>query len=153
MSHFHVYRIVKRKWAGSAFDGEGARLFGGRWNSKGNPCVYTAGSESLALLEMLVHLNSGDILNQYCMIKISLPEDDVMYLPSLPDGWQAEPAPPETARIGDEWIKSRQSLALRVPSVVVPRESNYLINPAHENIDKLLETAEAIAFDIDPRLV
>ena len=152
MSQIALYRIVKKKWAESAFDGEGARLFGGRFNSKGKPCVYMAQSESLALLEVLVHLNSNALLSSYCLLKISVDEKHIMTLGTLPDNWDAEPAPPQTANIGDQWLSSMQSLALRVPSVIVPREYNYLLNPQHPEMKTTIKTVEHIDIDIDPRL-
>ncbi|NYS41243.1 RES family NAD+ phosphorylase, partial [Pseudomonas syringae pv. actinidiae] len=69
-----VYRLVKRKWLAQAFDGEGAKLYGGRWNSKGNACVYCAGSESLALLEILVHLNNSGVARHYAMLELQIAE-------------------------------------------------------------------------------
>ncbi len=152
MNQISIYRIVKKKWADSAFDGEGARLFGGRWNNKGKSCVYVAGSESLALLEILVHLESDAILNAYCVIKSNIDNKQIMTLGNLPKNWQAEPAPPQTAIIGDQWLKSGQSLALRVPSVIVPREYNYLLNPNHPDMAQMIQTTEVIDLNIDPRL-
>ncbi|WP_016955353.1 RES family NAD+ phosphorylase [Catenovulum agarivorans] len=148
-----IYRIVKKKWAASAFDGEGARLFGGRWNNKGKACVYAASSESLALLEILVHLESDAILNSYTLLKSKLPPTEIMTLGTLPQNWRAEPAPAQTAVIGDQWLKSEQSLALQVPSVIVPREYNYLINPLHPAMKTVLASVEEIEISIDSRLV
>lgn len=153
MTDIAIYRIVKKKWADSAFDGEGARLYGGRWNNKGKSCVYTASSESLAILEILAHLHSNSLLNSYCLIKSQVPESDVMELATLPTNWRSEPAPPDTAKIGDQWLAGSHSLSLKVPSVIVPREFNYLINPHHPNMNKILEQAERIELDIDPRLI
>ncbi|EWH10419.1 RES domain-containing protein [Catenovulum agarivorans DS-2] len=148
-----IYRIVKKKWAASAFDGEGARLFGGRWNNKGKACIYAASSESLALLEILVHLESDAILNSYTLLKSKLPTTEIMTLGTLPKNWQAEPAPAQTAVIGDQWLKSGKSLALQVPSVIVPREYNYLINPLHPAMKTVLASVEEIEISIDSRLV
>lgn len=154
MSHLFLYRIVKRKWIASAFDGEGAKRFGGRWNSKGRPCIYLAGSESLALLEVLVHLESDTILKSYSLLKCSIPKSNIMTLGNaLPTNWQSEPAPPETAEIGDQWLNSKQSLALQIPSVIVPRENNYLLNPMHPDINIVEKSISEIDIQIDSRLL
>jgi len=150
-----AYRIVKTKWAEHAFDGEGARLYGGRWNSKGQSCVYLASSESLAILEILVHLDSSDTLDNYTLFTVNINPADIMELNHeyLPDCWQADPAPSETAEIGDDWLKSNSSLALKIPSTIVTREVNYLINIKHINFSKALSTKIKLDFKFDNRLV
>jgi RES domain-containing protein len=153
MSNVPIYRIVKTKWQDSAFDGEGARRFGGRWNSKGNQCIYVAGSESLAILEILVHLESDAILKTYTLIKSTIAQSQIMRLEKLPPNWRLNPAPSETALIGDQWLKSQQSLALKIPSAIVPREFNYLINPNHPEMNALMNNMEAFELSVDPRLL
>ncbi|MCK0714423.1 RES family NAD+ phosphorylase [Chromohalobacter sarecensis] len=154
MSTVSGYRLVKRKWLKSAFDGEGARLYGGRWNSKGNACVYLAGAESLAMLEVMVHLNDYRLLEDYALLEVTFQEDDLMRLPAdgRPDDWMVEPAPSSTAEIGDGWLESQSSLVLAVPSVVVPRETNYLVNPNHAGFKAMVDGATEIAFVPDKRL-
>ncbi len=149
------YRIVKKKWADKAFDGEGARLFGGRWNSPGQRCVYLAASESLAILEILVHLNHSAILSDYRLFKINFARRDVLTLDEQdwPENWQESPAPEETALIGDQWLQTQASLALSVPSTIVPREYNYLLNPSHPAFIKAEPNIEALPFRFDPRLL
>lgn len=153
MSNLLAYRIVKKRFASSAFDGEGSKLFGGRWNSKGKRCVYAGSSQSLSILELLVHLRDDSILTEYTLFTVSLKEEDVMALSEFPDNWNEHPAPPETAAIGDQWLEHSPSLALRVPSVVVPSEYNYLINPSHPRMKILLDSMEESPLDIDPRLL
>lgn len=154
MSRVYGYRLVKRKWLRSAFDGEGARLYGGRWNSKGKACVYLASAESLAMLEVMVHLEDYRLLEDYALLEVTFQEDALMYLPedSLPDDWKVEPAPSSTAEIGDSWLESRSSLVLAVPSVVVPRETNYLVNPDHAGFEAMANGAKEIDFAPDKRL-
>ncbi|MFT4927147.1 MAG: RES domain-containing protein [Phenylobacterium sp.] len=149
-----IYRLVKKKWDSMAFDGEGARLYGGRWNSKGKECVYTAGSESLAMLEVLVHLESQKLLDHYSMIEVPLAKKHILRLSieDLPDCWREEPASPDTALIGNEWLDSKVSLALAVPSVVVPREWIYLLNPNHPDFLKVVNQARRLEFEADKRL-
>lgn len=154
MSQVSGYRLVKRKWRHTAFDGEGARLFGGRWNSKGNACVYLAGSESLAMLEVMVHIEDYALLEKYTLIEISLHEDDLMQLSknAWPTDWRVDPAPSSTAVIGDSWLASQSSLALAIPSVVVPRETNYLLNPWHPDFVDRVAGAREVDFIPDRRL-
>jgi|TARA_B100000929_G_scaffold196298_1_gene155715 RES domain-containing protein len=148
------YRLVKRKWLQAAFDGEGARLYGGRWNSKGKACVYLASAESLAMLEVMVHLEDNQLLKEYALLEVTFPEEVLMQLPEdvLPADWRAEPAPPSTAEIGDDWLEGRSSLALAVPSVVAPREMNYLLNPEHPDFQAMVDSAKEVDFSPDRRL-
>ena len=150
----YAYRLVKRKYQDTAFDGEGARLYGGRWNSPGRACVYVASSESLALLEIMVHLESYRLLDAYALLRLTLPAESILRVGAedLPDNWQEAPAPAETADLGDGWLTSGQSLALALPSVVVPREFNYMLNPGHPLFDSIVAAAEPLRFKPDPRL-
>ncbi len=133
------WRIVQTPLASNAFDGEGARLYGGRWNEKGTPIVYTAATASLAILEMLVHLNSSEQLPGFSCIAVEFDEALVReYLPtSSPPDWQNEPAPFSTQRLGSNWCAGRKTAILAVPSVIVPWEKNYLINPLHPDFDRV----------------
>jgi RES domain-containing protein len=128
---FTAWRICKEKHSKHAFSGEGARLFGGRWNSPGTSVVYVAGSQSLAALEMLVHLSAADLLGKYVLIPVEIEESFIAEIPLLPKSWRAYPAPTEMRIIGDEWAHSGSSVALRVPSTLVPSEANFLLNPQH----------------------
>ncbi|HEX8544818.1 MAG TPA: RES family NAD+ phosphorylase [Pseudomonas sp.] len=150
-----IYRLVKRKWLAQAFDGEGARLYGGRWNSKGKACVYCAGSESLALLEVLVHLGNSSVIQHYAMLELQIPEEQILNARPdiLPPDWRDEPAPPSTASFGDAWLESGQSLALAVPSVIIPRESNYLLNVQHPAYQTVISKARELDFMLDERLL
>jgi RES domain-containing protein len=149
-----AWRIVKQKHTRAAFTGEGARRYGGRWNSKGVPIVYVAQSQSLAALEMLVHLDSGELLKYYVAIPVTFEEHLVSHLDSssLPKNWKAYPAPNRLHTIGDAWASARKSVVLRIPSVIVPSESNFLLNPAHPDFDKLA-IGEPLRFRFDPRLI
>lgn len=146
--------MVKSKWLDSAFDGIGAKRTGGRWNSKGRLCTYVSSSVSLALLEVMVHLKSYDLLANYVLMELEFPADSAMSLPDedLPLNWREYPAPPETADVGDMWLADGVSLALSVPSVIVPMERNYLLNPAHDGFAAAVATARVVDFSPDPRL-
>jgi RES domain-containing protein len=148
-----VWRIVKRKYEATAFDGEGASKYGGRWNSPGKRVVYTAGSKSLALLELLVYLDSS-VLSSYVVIPVTFSDallSDVDIL-SLPPDWKGHPSPVELRQIGDRWLDYFGSVVLRVPSAIVPDESNYLFNPDHPDFSSV-EIGEPVPFEIDLRLL
>ncbi len=148
------YRLIKRKWKDTAFDGIGAKRYGGRWNSKGKSCVYVAGSEPLAVLEAMVHLEDYSLLQQYVMFQIQMPKNAMLTLPAneLPENWRELPAPAETAEIGDNWLDEGISLALAVPSAILPRENNFLLNPSHPDFEAAVATAQLVDFEADPRL-
>lgn len=149
-----AWRIVKTRFAAQAFDGEGARLNGGRWNSAGVRMVYTASSISLAVLELVVHLENTDVLPSYSLIQVHFDESLVSHLDrrGLPPNWASHPAPPDLFTIGDEWIAGQSSVVLDVPSVIVESETNYLINPVHPDF-KSLTIDPPRPFRLDPRLV
>ena len=144
------WRIVKSRYVSTAFDGEGARLYGGRWNSPGTRMVYTSSTISLAVLEVLVHLQEASILSSYSLISAGFDDALVERLDRsmLPDGWRSYPAPSELQRIGDEWVRRQRSAVLEVPSVIVERESNYLLNPVHPDFSSVvIGKPEPFTFD------
>ncbi len=149
-----VWRITKQKLAKTAFTGDGARLYGGRWNSPGKLVVYTAESRALALAELLVHLESSGVLSRYIVFQVEIDESYIAHLDlhDLPKNWRAEPAPKRLQTLGDEWLDSGKSAVLRVPSAIVGGEFNYLLNPLHPDFSKLrIHLPEKFA--IDKRLV
>ena len=148
-----AWRIVKQKNEKTAFTGEGARLYGGRWNSPGTTLVYTAQSQSLAALEMLAHLDSADLLGQYVFFDVTIEDSMVAVLDpsSLPKNWRAEPPPNKLRLLGDAWADAATSVALRVPSSIIPAESNYLLNPKHLDFAKL-QIGKVVPFRYDARL-
>jgi RES domain-containing protein len=149
-----AWRLVKSRHAPAAFDGEGARLYGGRWNSPGTRVAYASDSVALAALEVLAHLQSTAVLQAYSLATIRFPESVVEALDAatLPADWRRFPSPPENQTVGDAWVAEGRSLVLRVPSAIVPSASNYLINPAHPRFTvALVEKPEVFAFD--PRLL
>jgi RES domain-containing protein len=148
-----AWRIVQERHSARAFTGEGARIYGGRWNSPGVAVVYTAQSRALAALEMLVHLDSPGLLSSYLLYQVDFEEAWVTKLDagSLPSDWRDDPPPASTQAIGDQWIRSNESPVLRVPSVLISEEVNFLLNPRHRQFERLrIGRPEAFAFD--PRL-
>jgi len=148
-----AWRIVKAKYAAGAFTGEGARLYGGRWNSPGVPVVYTAANQSLAVLEVLVGLEDVSALPRFVLFKVEFGEElaETLADGDLPRDWRANPPPRSTQRLGDAWAVGARSVALSVPSAVVPAERVYLLNPRHPDFGALaIEGPYPYAFD--PRL-
>jgi RES domain-containing protein len=146
-----LWRIVKKKYAATAFDGEGARLFGGRWNSRGTRVVYVSSTRSLAALETLVHLNPP-VLFEFGPNAIELDHRLIKKAPTLPLDWKEEPPGPSSQKIGDLWVTEARSVALELPSAIVPGESNYLLNPAHPDFKACVIRAPE-PFSFDPRLL
>ncbi len=150
-----VWRICKRKYAGTAFDGEGAFRAGGRWNSPGRAVVYTSENLSLAAMELLVHILSVELVPpDLVAISAQIPEElfeDPVVIEDLPEGWD-DPAGSATLRsLGDQWLDGGDSVARIVPSVVILEERNILVNPEHPDFDKV-EIGEVREFELDSRL-
>jgi len=147
-----VWRLVTARFAHLAFTGEGARLYGGRWNRKGVPMVYTAGSQSLAMLEMLVQ--DEPLRARYVMIPVTLPKNlkiERITVEQLPADWRDLVAREQLQAIGSEWARRQSSAVLAVPSAVIPSETNYLLNPRHPAFAKI-EIGEPQVFVTDLRL-
>ncbi|MGB7190301.1 MAG: RES domain-containing protein [Acidobacteriaceae bacterium] len=137
----------------SAFSGEGARLFGGRWNRPGIPLIYTAESKSLAILEILVHLESPDLLQKFVLFEVKVEETCTADLDpaSLPDNWREDPPPTAAQKIVEDWANSARSAVLRVPSAIVTGEFNFLLNPRHPDFRRL-QIGQPQSLLLDPRL-
>jgi RES domain-containing protein len=149
-----AWRICKARYATRAFDGEGARVYGGRWNSPGTRVACASESVALATLEVLVGLQDTSLLTSYSLIKVEFARDLVETVDRrrLPISWSHHPPTPETQRIGDLWIAEVRSAVLEVPSAVVEAEHNFLFNPTHEQFSRIL-VHRPKPFRLDPRLV
>jgi RES domain-containing protein len=149
-----AWRIAKTRYADAAFEGEGARVYGGRWNSVGVRVAYASESVALAVLEVLVGIEKTSLLASYSLVsaRFSAAAVEVLAAGELPDNWRSYPPPPDTQRIGDRWIAECRSLVLQVPSAIIEAESNFLLNPAHPAFASI-ERSAPMAFDIAPRLV
>ena len=134
-----AWRIVSVRFQEDAFSGEGAKLRGGRWNSKGTSMVYTSGSLALASIEMLVNLPRPKLLENFVRIPARIPSRLIVDLTDdrLPSDWSSRPVAPTTRTVGDRCVKQKTSAVLKVPSVVIPEEYNYLINPSHPDFEKI----------------
>ena len=149
-----AWRLVKSRHAAGAFDGEGARLHGGRWNSPGTRVAYASDSIALAALEVLAHLQSTAVLQAYSVVSLGFPDESVEVLEAglLPPRWRRFPSPPENQAIGDLRVARGESLILRVPSAIIPAAANYLINPLHPDFRKVV-VGRPERFAFDPRLL
>lgn len=148
-----IWRIDKKRHSVSSFSGEGAALYGGRWNPQGVRVVYASQTLALAALEKFVHLEgvAGGI--SFVSFKIDVPEGVKVKLdpPQLPKNWRSVPAPASTRQIGLNWAQKNESAILRVPSTIIPSEYDYLINPQHPDF-KSLKISNPSPFSFDPRL-
>ena len=127
-----VYRVGKLKFARD-LTGEGARLNGGRWNHKFVPCVYTSENRALAILEYTVNVNIDDIPRALSISTIEMPDTGIYeFEPAdLPGNWRDSPAPSSTKDFGSRHLIQAKILVLKVPSIVIPNEFNYILNPIH----------------------
>lgn len=140
-----VYRICGARY--TALDGEGSRLYGGRWNSPGRPAVYTSTHLSLAALEYLVHVDFDNLPADLVWLKIEVPDAASM------ETFPAPTAPNErdAAAFGDDWLASKRTLCLNVPSAVLSVERNIILNPLHGQMANV-QTLETNVFEFDDRL-
>lgn len=149
------YRVEKRRHLAEAFSGIGGLFSAGRWHRRGVRVSYAAEHQAVAVLEKLVWLGSFEdaAAGDYVVVPVDVPEAAIEVLPpgDLPEGWDAFPHPAETQEVGMRWLREGRSAALRVPSAVVPRATNVLINPSHPDAAGFAAGAAA-AFDWDPRL-
>src|SRR2546429_61676 len=135
MANVVGWRIVKEKHAKSAFSGEGARIFEGRWNSAGVRMVYCSEHLSLAALEILVHTQPITIRDKFRVFRVSWDGKMMITidLKKLPKSWNAQPPSSVSKNVGDNWVRSSPSVVLAVPSVIVPSERTFLLNPKHQD--------------------
>jgi RES domain-containing protein len=147
-----AWRLCRSAYA--SFDGIGGLYRSGRWHEQGHRIIYAANSEALAALEVLVHLSSFAQMPEYVCVKARIPEElvlDVRDFGRLPAEWSsAEPA--QAREAGTRWIVGKRSAVLRVPSVVIPRESNYMMNPGHQDFAGITVDMP-LPFEFDVRLL
>lgn len=147
-----VWRLCSARHAATALSGEGARIYGGRWNRVGAPMVYCASTLSLCALEILAHVTA--LPSGIVAIPVELPADVAIErwdAARLPAGWRDTPAIAELATLGTEWARSARTVALELPSAIVARETIVLLNPLHHDMAKL-KPGTPEPFPFDPRL-
>lgn len=149
-----VWRLTSERHARHAFDGEGSRRYGGRFNHPGDAVVYCSASLSLAALELLVHLEPSHVPHDRVAIPATIPPNvplRELTLDELPGNWREYPAPEELKDLGSAWIRAGETAVLVVPSAIVPMERNVLLNPNHPDMGRV-EMGAPEPFAFDPRL-
>lgn len=149
-----IFRLCRRSFARNPLDGRGGLFASGRWHTSRRLVSYASESLALASLEMLVHCDPDLLPTDLVAIEIDVPERlmlDVLGVVDLPRAWRRYPAPPSLQRLGNAWLDAASGCLLRVPSVIVPSESNFLINPAHPDV-RQLRVVKRRAFRFDARL-
>ncbi|ARN77068.1 hypothetical protein BST97_03095 [Nonlabens spongiae] len=146
-----VYRITSSKYSKDIY-GTGAALYGGRWNKKGTPVLYTGESKEIALLETIVHTPPMLVPN-LDILTIKIPDDSIFELEvsNLPKNWIDYPAPAILSEIGQDWILKGEELAMKVPSCIIHSANNYILNCRHPEYMNI-EILEHKNFHFDSRL-
>jgi RES domain-containing protein len=155
-----AYRISKESDAAKAFSGQSAKDWGGRWNSRGVAVVYSAAHRSLSILEVLVHVQGGAgtgraaISTPFYIYAVSFEAAllEELLISNLPAEWNSEPHTAASQSLGDAWARAAKSVVLAVPSVIVPEERNYVLNPNHPRFAEV-QIASPVACPVDPRLL
>jgi len=147
-----VYRLSKANYAHD-LSGAGAEKFGGRWNTQGVPMLYTSQSRALSTAEIAVHTPMGILPEEYVLVTLEIPGHSIFTLPlvDLPRDWKAIPPSLSTRSLGDQFIKGKKYLTMKVPSIVVPGEYNFVINPRHERMNEI-KIISVEPFEFDTRL-
>lgn len=150
-----VFRIVRKKAAATDLSGKGAFTYGGRWNSKGTYVLYTSENSSLSFLETLVHLDASELPPSLQLVELQLDQKAPVYeVPDkiYPPGWkQLENM--RCKQLGDQWMASREHLAVKVRSAVNPTEYNYLLNPLFPDFNQLVKVMQVTSAEFDKRLI
>ena len=147
-----VYRFASEQYK-EDISGNGAGLFGGRWNSKGRPVLYTSNHISLSVLELLVHNKNYTSYKDPWLISISIPDTIIpviTHAEKLSAGWDSRPE--YTQWMGDMFLNENSSLILQVPSSIIPQENNFLLNPLHKEFKKI-KIINTTLFELDKRLL
>lgn len=144
-----VWRLCRAVHAAGALSGDGARRYGGRWNTRGVPMVYCSTSLALAAIELFVHLEPQQAPDDLVAIQVELPDDEprrTLSETDLPKKWWTDEA--ATRALGDEWSRAGVSLGLRVPSVPIRSEWNVVLNPLHARMAEVkVSSQEPFRFD------
>lgn len=149
----HVYRLTKAEYGDTLLTGRGGLVADGRWHTAGRPILYTATSEALTVLEVRVHLRRPLPHVAFALHVIEVPDESIRELAAadLPESWSSVPPRPESQAVGDTWLATASSLALRVPSVHSASDATVLLNPLHPEASRLVRIRPR-AYIFDPRL-
>jgi RES domain-containing protein len=149
-----VYRITKEKYT-QDLSGEGARLYGGRWNRRGTSMLYTAGNSSLAILEKLVHIPPYVFPKDLKITVLEFPDTMTigsLTLNDLPEDWMYRSEHPKVLDLGDQFVAKSEFLCIKVPSAINPIDENILINPKHPDFSKV-SVIDELPVTFDKRLL
>lgn len=148
-----AWRITLEKYGQEAMTGEGAKLYGGRWNPVGYPAVYLAQHLSLAILEIVVHVDRPDKIKDFIAFPVTFEKNSIYSLPAsiLPTNWSELPIPSSTQQVGKKWLDTNEHMVMQVPSTVVPLEVNFVVNPRHQRFEHI-EIEDPVALRINPRI-
>ncbi len=149
------WRIEKSVFAKEVRSGNGARIYGGRWNSPGRPAIYCAGSLSLAMLEVLAHVSTEEDAGEkrvFFTVEVDDKLVEEVATVDLPRSWRSALNMNPCRRMGDAWLGRRNSVALRVPSALVAGEFNCILNPAYPHYRKAAIWSAGRLLRIDSRL-
>jgi len=146
-----AWRITLKTFGQDSMSGQGAKLYGGRWNPVGYPAIYLAQHLSLVILELVVHFDSTDKIRDFIAFPFTFDKTSVFSLSasSLPQNWFELPIPSSTQQIGKKWLDANEYMVMQVPSTVVPLESNFVVNPRHKDF-KHIEIEDPVPLHIDP---
>ena len=149
-----AWRIVRARREKTAFSGEGAWRYGGRWNSPGVRVVYVSEHQSTAAFEVFANRVPFILGEKYKAFHLQWPDGltEIFPVKRLPTNWRVSPAPAETMEIGDRWVQEQRSAVLALPSAISPADTNFLLNPEHPGF-KRIRIAAPVDFDFDPRLL
>jgi RES domain-containing protein len=127
-----VFRIAKKNYA-EDLSGEGAKIYGGRWNNKGIPCVYSAESRALAMLEYTANIDVDFLPSDLYLTTIEVPSRSIFKIDinRLPADWKSSPSPSSLKEIGSLILADLKFAIVKVPSVIMEEEFNYILNPLH----------------------
>ncbi|MDB5197591.1 MAG: hypothetical protein JWP88_1962 [Flaviaesturariibacter sp.] len=147
-----VYHLGHTRFA-DHLTGEGAKLHGGRWNKIGTPCIYTSESKALSVLEYAANVRLEELPASLSLTVYELPQKgwEVVDKKDLPQNWQDSPAPEETKSFGSELLQDKNILAIRIPSIIIPTEYNFILNPIAKTF-ALIKIIEIIPFALDKRI-
>jgi len=148
-----LFRIGKTKYA-KDLSGDGAKLYGGRWNHEGIPCIYTAATRSLSLLEYTVHVSLDTAPPDLSFSSFEVPSDSIkkIKIDEMPANWKEWPHPKQTRDFGTSLLVGKKYLILKIPSAIIPDEFNYIINTTHARMNEV-KIIEVRPFIFDTRLV
>ncbi len=148
-----VHRIAKAAYI-EDLTGIGAKSVGGRWNFKGVSVLYTSSSIALSMLECMAHFPIAYAPKDMAMAVIDIPDHSIteIHRKDLPNNWREVPSPRELKQLSYDWVKKQETLVLKVPSIIVPQEFNYIVNPFHKDF-KMVKMKKIVPFTFDNRVL